>query len=592
MFISSVRVTNFRSLVDLHVDFTVYTALVGLNDAGKSNVLRALNLFFNQETDIDEPLVFERDFSQKARVGKKKAREIVIELELQPPAHYRDSDAITWRKVYRAGQQTPFPDEIRRKDGKPFSPNSKVNYWARNLAFEYVPAVRGRPFFNILKRRLHAALAATVAEKLKEASGMFLEGLRAEVAKIEQDSLRLLDLRTEFSLPEDLGDLFEALEFSSSDVGVLTALHNRGDGVQGRHVPLILKFLAEQRKKNSAKGKPAPETIWGFEEPENNLELAKQVEVAREFGEYAQDVQIVVSTHSPAFYKVAKDSESGSIQFAARIDGRTQFRDEPLPEAVDGTLGLMPFVEPYLDRAEVERQKVLEALSQLRDEGLLYKGNALFIEGSSDQVILLGALQVMEIQLDAKIEVVEGRGGGANWVADRCIARAALADVSGKTVALLDDDDAGRAAAERIRMVCEALGRAGRVKCIFVGRDNGDDHVRAIKQSGMGISWALDELCDPFDWGEAEGKGWLQPRTDELLKLNFQKLGGDMTMVQLIEARVASEAHRRIVANSVIPERKMAFARAAADTMAVLGYVPPSLERLIKQLQEVFSQAR
>ena len=170
MFISSVRVTNFRSLVDLHVDFTVYTALVGLNDAGKSNVLRALNLFFNQETDIDEPLVFERDFSQKARVGKKKAREIVIELELQPPAHYRDAEAIIWRKVYRGGPQDPFPDEIRRKDGQPFSPNSRVNYWARSLAFEYVPAVRGRPFFNILKRRLHAALAATVAGKLKEAS--------------------------------------------------------------------------------------------------------------------------------------------------------------------------------------------------------------------------------------------------------------------------------------------------------------------------------------------------------------------------------------------------------------------------------------
>ncbi|HDX0924056.1 TPA: AAA family ATPase [Stenotrophomonas maltophilia] len=591
MFISSVRVTNFRSLVDLHVDFSVYTALVGLNDAGKSNVLRALNLFFNQETDVDEPLVFERDFSQKAKVGKKKAREIVIELELQPPMHYRDAGAIIWRKVYRAGQQSLI-DEIRRKDGRQFPPNSRVNYWARSLAFEYVPAVRGRPFFNILKRRLHAALAATVAGKLKDASGMFLEGLRVEVAKIEQDSMRLLDLKTEFSLPEDLGDLFEALDFSSSDAGVLTALHNRGDGVQGRHVPLILKFLAEQRKKNSARGKPAPETIWGFEEPENNLEMAKQIEVAREFLEYSKDVQIIVSTHSPAFYKAAKDSAAGSIQFASRIDGRTSFHPEPLPESVDGSLGLLPFVEPYLDRAEKAREEVLQAMAQLRQNGLIYKGNALYVEGTSDQVILLAAMRVLDVEINAKIELVEGMGGGANWVADRCIARAALADVSGRTIALLDDDDAGKEAAEHIRTMCSALGRSGAVRCIHIGRKNGDDHVRLIKQSGVGISWSLDEMCDTYTWKVAQDRGWLEPRTRELLRLNHPKLDGDQTIAQLLQGRIPSDEHRRVVEYSVRADRKMKFATEAAEVMEMLGYVPPSLERLVNVLVEAFAPAR
>ena len=244
MFIRNVRVVNFRSLVDAHVDLTGYTALVGLNDAGKSNVLRALNLFFNSETDVGEQLVFERDFSQNAKAGVKKAREISIEIELQPPSHYKDSAPIVWRKSYRSGLVGAHSDDIVRKDGKGFQPKSRTGYWARSLAYEYVPAVRGRPFFNTLKRRLHATLAATVAPKLKNASGAFLEGLRAEVVKIEQESHRLLDLRTEFSLPSDLGDLFEALDFNSSDSdNVLTALHYRGDGMQGRHVPLILKFL-------------------------------------------------------------------------------------------------------------------------------------------------------------------------------------------------------------------------------------------------------------------------------------------------------------------------------------------------------------
>lgn len=584
MFISSVKVTNFRSLVDLNINFSVYTALVGLNDAGKSNVLRALNLFFNGETDIDEVLVFERDFSQRAKVGKNKAKQITIELELQPPAHYQDSDRIVWRKVYRSGNSAPFEEMLVRKDGLAFSSKSRTAYWARSLAFEYVPAVRGRPFFNILKRRLHIALAATVAGKLKDASGAFLEGLRAEVAKIEVESMRLLALRTEFSLPPDLGDLFEALEFSSADAGASTALYNRGDGVQGRHVPLILKFLAEQRKKNSAKGRPPSETIWGFEEPENNLELAKQVEVAEEFAEYAKDVQILVSTHSPAFYKVAKDSDFGTIQFAHRQDGATTFDTVPLHQTVDASLGLMPFVEPYLDRARKERDEVTSVMAEMKKSGLLYRGNSLFVEGSTDEVILMGAMRALDIQLAAKIEFKSGMGGGANWVADRCVARAALTDVGGRTLALLDDDQAGREAKAKIQRFLDSHNRTGAVKVILVGGDSGEDHVRAIRSSKLRLSWSLEELCDVHVWKMALEEGWLEPRTRELIKLNHGLLGSTNTINEVVDERIKDDLQKTVVSYSVRAQCKMQFARCAADVMESLGYVPPSLENQLVTL--------
>ena len=40
------------------------TVLSGKNDCGKSNVLRALNLFFNNQTDWITPLIFEKVFSK------------------------------------------------------------------------------------------------------------------------------------------------------------------------------------------------------------------------------------------------------------------------------------------------------------------------------------------------------------------------------------------------------------------------------------------------------------------------------------------------------------------------------------------------
>jgi len=585
MFLSSVRVINFRSLVDLHVDLKVYTALVGLNDAGKSNVLRALNLFFNGETDVNEPLIFERDFAQKAKVGKNKARQITIELELRPPSHYQDSGPIVWRRMYRSGSSAVFAESLVRKDGQDFSANSRVAYWARSLAFEYVPAVRGRPFFNILKRRLHNALAATVAEKLKGASDAFLEGLRAEVSKIEEDSFRLLALKTEFSLPPDLGDLFEALEFNSADSGASTALYNRGDGVQGRHVPLILKFLAEQRKKNSAKGRPASETIWGFEEPENNLELAKQVEVANEFAEYSSEIQIIVSTHSPAFYKVAKESEFGSVQFARRVGGVTSFDVAPVAQTVDASLGLMPFVEPYLQLAQEKRDEAITAMEELRASSLLQDGNALIVEGSTDQVIISGALKALDEVIDAQIDFKDGMGGGVNWVADRCIARAALTDVSGNTVALLDGDDAGKDAKRKIHDFLNSHKRFGRVKVLMVGGDFANDHALEIVKSGISLPWAIEELCDPVIWQHAHGKGWLEPRTPDLLKLNHGKMGKSETIEQFVASRITKPELRLLVEYRVRPEMKMEFATYVAELMELAGYVPPSLEKLILALK-------
>lgn len=49
--IKRIKIRNFRSIVDLDIKVDKMNILVGLNDVGKSNVLKALNLFFNGETE-------------------------------------------------------------------------------------------------------------------------------------------------------------------------------------------------------------------------------------------------------------------------------------------------------------------------------------------------------------------------------------------------------------------------------------------------------------------------------------------------------------------------------------------------------------
>lgn len=46
--VKRIRIKNFRSIVDETIDLNDFNCFVGKNDSGKSNVLKALNPFFQQ----------------------------------------------------------------------------------------------------------------------------------------------------------------------------------------------------------------------------------------------------------------------------------------------------------------------------------------------------------------------------------------------------------------------------------------------------------------------------------------------------------------------------------------------------------------
>ncbi|WP_117077472.1 AAA family ATPase, partial [Klebsiella pneumoniae] len=83
--ISKIEIFNFRSIQRMSIDCSRLQLFVGNNDAGKSNILRALNLFFNGVTNPDEEFNFPTDYnihSYSSAITSKKAREIKICLTL------------------------------------------------------------------------------------------------------------------------------------------------------------------------------------------------------------------------------------------------------------------------------------------------------------------------------------------------------------------------------------------------------------------------------------------------------------------------------------------------------------------------------
>jgi predicted ATP-dependent endonuclease of OLD family len=59
--IQGVAIRRFRSIADLKIATGALTVFVGANGSGKSNVLRALNLYFNGEVEPNDPFDIRRD---------------------------------------------------------------------------------------------------------------------------------------------------------------------------------------------------------------------------------------------------------------------------------------------------------------------------------------------------------------------------------------------------------------------------------------------------------------------------------------------------------------------------------------------------
>ena len=62
--IRKIEIQYFRSIYWQSItDVSGLNILTGKNDAGKSNVLKALNLFFNNQTDFGVEFDFSKDFN-------------------------------------------------------------------------------------------------------------------------------------------------------------------------------------------------------------------------------------------------------------------------------------------------------------------------------------------------------------------------------------------------------------------------------------------------------------------------------------------------------------------------------------------------
>ena len=418
--IREIRIENFRSFRRLSSVGEVgdYTTLVGLNNSGKSNVLRALNLFFYNEVEPGTKLDFNRDFHFVA--GKKK-KVITITVKFDLPANFslkriKRAEEVLGRKFDLSKswdlQSLERPTLKLRRDDEdmPTLLNDKDRDTAEQflslIHYRYIPS-HVHPYSMVreesegLKDSFLRRLTHKGRSKSEEVQKTFSD--IAQIAENAVNPLSELISKTNpeieglrLSTPQSLRDLLFSFSLEIQLKKGTLKSDLLGSGLQSQLMYLLL-YMIDSSYRQRFGWRQA--TIWAIEEPESSMHSSLEATMSFFFRDITTKpnnrIQIVCTTHSDMFIQY---STSG-IFFSLDTDtGRTSTKEYKPNELVrvSSRLGISRYSHPLL-------YYPLDTI--------------VLVEGLSDKIIFEKARNALGISNEHRIETLEsltaeaGKGG-------------------------------------------------------------------------------------------------------------------------------------------------------------------------------------
>lgn len=336
MFISRIRISNFRNFHNLDVSLGSTTVVVGENNVGKSNLLFALRLVLDPRMADFTRQLREEDFwdGMTDPVKGKETIEIAVEFQdfkkdkhiftmLQPfcvQGPVQDTARITYR--YRPRSPLPKGRELTTEDYEfvvfgGVDEKNRVDHDVRRwIPLEVLPALRDAE--SDLSAWRQSPLRPLI-EQLKLPSST----LESVATAIDQATDQLLAEKDVKQLTKNIGDRLSkmigsilsinpSLGFAPTIPDKLTrSLRMFGDGPKKRSVGelslgvnniLYLLLLAIELERKEAASERAT-TILAIEEPEAHLHPHLQRLVFRDF--LRRESPVILTTHSPHIASVA-----------------------------------------------------------------------------------------------------------------------------------------------------------------------------------------------------------------------------------------------------------------------------------------------
>ncbi|MEK7088637.1 MAG: AAA family ATPase [Patescibacteria group bacterium] len=388
--IEKIEIKNFRSFCNRQGDkseidkISSLNIFSGANDSGKSNILRALNLFFNNQTNQEQFFSFENDYFKKdIKSDEKDIKEELVTIritflntknrgknatqkdKLFLPEHFWVSRKFTKNSKYSTHSQSSgvetsfkkekgssyfkFIDSKTKKLTSNFSASltKQLTDFLDSIQYHYIPAIKDQNYFSHLYGELRQTLLKAKDSNVDTKKGDFEKAIQQDTEILMLEFKKMLgdfnaNIAPIFELP-DLVNLFQSLNVQTGKI----PLRFRGDGVQAKLIPEILNFISVKEqaltsKKIKSGQKAKKYFIWGFEEPENSYEYKNAHLLANRFKNvFVKNAQIFITTHSFNFlsldgngvvsYRIWRDEKikaSRITKIKRDVNGRFQFEGD------------------------------------------------------------------------------------------------------------------------------------------------------------------------------------------------------------------------------------------------------------------------
>jgi AAA15 family ATPase/GTPase/5S rRNA maturation endonuclease (ribonuclease M5) len=423
--IKKIEITGFRSIEHVILEAHEINIFSGLNDVGKSNILKALNLFFNSQTDFLKPLKFDDDYNKVARakaIRSSKGKQLIkIRVYLNPPNSYnilKDPNPIYLERQFDrfGGRNEKFPTFSKDENKKKAAITRLIN----KIKYIYIPALKGEDVLQYLLSLIGER------ELVSESNILSLN----ESIRIKTDDLKSIlnssgiSIGTSFGLPTLLSDFWQKLSVNTlyeklseldskikgsngdralSPSQFSISLLNRGEGIKSKYIPPLLQWLDKNDRTKVF--------IWGIDEPENSLEFELSDRLARlYFNNYALENQIFLTSHSLAFINPPEDTKLFPKVYKVFQDelGATIFEDLDnlfenqnkieLYEELGILTAQKEFIEAY--------RKTMEERDKLKIEIRENSKPIIIVEGKTDKWILETAWTKNNTDLDCPFVII------------------------------------------------------------------------------------------------------------------------------------------------------------------------------------------
>ena len=421
--IESITIRYFRSVYTLTLsscgDITVIT---GKNDVGKSNIIKAINLFFNQQSDYLQPFSFLDDYSilRKEEVKKDTIRgqqfisitvrflrgermksslppsfSVTRRWDMHSKEYKQSSDVYARMKVYA------------KKNGIKYSEKTTTTFlsaFLNRIKFIYIPAIKDDRVFNgtvnwlqesLFNQKNKIVLDAPIAEANK--------AVQKIVGDLQNDFKASTGINNFVELPNTLNYTKGLLQVYTQTDGGNVSIDKRGDGIRTHYIPKILNYVAERS---------SDIYIWGFEEPENSYEYRRCIQVAEEFDkQYSENSQIFITSHSPAFYNNA--SPKKTVVNVGSKNNKTVLIEKC--SNLDEELGYIELYKDFIDQVkklEHENELKKRAIDKLEHDVNINTCPMILTEGKTDADLLLIAISKLGLRqfLDWEIKpIISGK---------------------------------------------------------------------------------------------------------------------------------------------------------------------------------------